>query len=43
MTDLYQGIEEGRSPAQALRKAQLRMIADGEPPLNWAPFILIGD
>jgi tetratricopeptide (TPR) repeat protein len=43
MADVYAGIEKQQSPAEALREAQLRMIADGKPPLNWAPFILIGE
>ena len=43
MAGVYEGIEMGQSPADALRSAQLRMIANGKPPLNWAPFILIGE
>jgi CHAT domain-containing protein len=42
MTALYDGLKAGKPPAEALRAAQLKMIAEGEPPLHWAPFVLIG-
>jgi CHAT domain-containing protein/Tfp pilus assembly protein PilF len=42
MTDIYAGLKAQKPAADALREAQLRMIADGQPPLYWAPFILIG-
>lgn len=29
--------------AKALQQAQIRMLKDGEPPLSWAPYILIGN
>ena len=41
MVDLYAGLKEGRTPSEALRAAQLKMIAAGEPPFAWAPFILM--
>jgi CHAT domain-containing protein/Tfp pilus assembly protein PilF len=42
MVDIYAGLKAQKPAADALREAQLRMIADGQPPLYWAPFILIG-
>ncbi len=42
MADLYSGLKSGAPAAVALRRAQLRMIESGEPPLHWAPFVLIG-
>jgi CHAT domain-containing protein/tetratricopeptide (TPR) repeat protein len=42
MVDLYAGLKAGLPSADALRSAQLGMIEAGEPPLHWAPFILIG-
>ena len=43
MADFYAGLKRGDPPAVALRDAQLKMIAAGEPPRYWAPFILIGE
>lgn len=43
MVDVYAGLKAGKSAADALRDAQLRMIDAGQPPLYWAPFILIGN
>jgi CHAT domain-containing protein len=42
MADLYTGLKDGRPAADALRAAQLKRIAAGEPPVHWAPFVLIG-
>ena len=42
MTDFYSGLRTNETGADSLRTAQLRMIAADEPPLLWAPFILIG-
>jgi CHAT domain-containing protein/Tfp pilus assembly protein PilF len=42
MADFYDALKAGTPAAEALRRAKLRAIADGEPPLNWAPFVLIG-
>jgi CHAT domain-containing protein len=42
MTILYQRLEKGDSAAEALRAARLALIADGQPPLVWAPFVLMG-
>jgi CHAT domain-containing protein len=42
MADLYTGLKAGQPAADALRGAQLKRIAAGEPPLHWAPFVLIG-
>jgi len=42
MADVYAGLKDGKSAADALRSAQLKMIEAGEPPLHWAPFVLIG-
>jgi tetratricopeptide (TPR) repeat protein/CHAT domain-containing protein len=43
MADVYAGLKAGRSAPEALRAAQLKRIAADEPPLHWAPFILIGE
>ena len=43
MADIYAGLKAGRPAPEALRAAQLTRIADGQPPLSWAPFILIGE
>ena len=40
--DLYADLKAGKKTAEALRSAQLKMIEAGEPPLHWAPFVLIG-
>jgi len=42
MADFYQGLKEGQASSDALRAAQLRMIAKGRAPFFWAPFVLIG-
>jgi CHAT domain-containing protein/tetratricopeptide (TPR) repeat protein len=42
MVDFYAGLKAGKPATDALRDAQLRMIAAGEPPRFWAPFVLIG-
>jgi CHAT domain-containing protein len=41
MVDVYAGLKE-RPARDALRQAQRALIAAGEPPVYWAPFILIG-
>jgi CHAT domain-containing protein len=43
MTDLYGQLKEGKAAADAVREAKLKMIAEGKPPVFWAPFILIGE
>jgi CHAT domain-containing protein len=43
MVEFYAGLKAGKSAADALRSAQKRSIEAGEPPLYWAPFILIGE
>lgn len=42
MTRFYRALHAGQMPAQALRTAQLQMIAAGYTPFQWAPFILLG-
>jgi CHAT domain-containing protein len=42
MVDVYAGLKAGRPAAEALGDAQRKMIAAGQPPLYWAPFVLIG-
>ena len=42
MAETYANLKAGQSSADALRSAQLKMIEAGEPPLHWAPFVLIG-
>jgi CHAT domain-containing protein/Tfp pilus assembly protein PilF len=43
MTQMYTGLKDGQSAADALRAAKLTMIRAGKPPVYWAPFILIGE
>ena len=43
MVECYKNLKAGRPAADALRSAQLEMIARGQPPRAWAPFILIGE
>jgi len=45
MTQFYQNVKGGVSKAEALRKAQLSMLADSRyaHPFFWAPFVLSGD
>ena len=47
MSDFYRGLFAGAGarPAEALRRAQLKMLADPRygAPYYWAPFILVGD
>lgn len=43
MDDLYQGLDEGLTPARALRRAKLDLLRDGgmySRPFYWAPFQL---
>jgi CHAT domain-containing protein len=42
MTALYERLRRGRPSAEALREARRDLIRRGEPPLHWAPFILVG-
>jgi CHAT domain-containing protein len=42
MVEVYQGLKNGKPAAEALRAAQLAMIAENRPPNQWAPFVLIG-
>ena len=42
MVDVYQGLQDGKSTAEAVRAAKLKMIREGKPPVFWAPFIHIG-
>ncbi len=43
MTTLYDQLQRGWPAADAMRSANFQMIAAGEPPLYWAPFILMGE
>lgn len=43
MLVMYASIENGNSPAAALRAAQLSFIERGEHPYLWSPFIAIGN
>ncbi len=38
----YREVRQGRSYAQALRAAKIRLLRDGAPAFIWAPFILNG-
>lgn len=42
MSELYQSLKSGQAAPEAVRTARLRRLAAGEPPLHWAPFVLIG-
>ena len=42
MTAMYEQLIAGRSPAEALRQAQLQQIATKVPPENWAGYVAIG-
>jgi CHAT domain-containing protein len=44
MSQFYQELRlQKLNKAKALQQAQIRMLKDGEPPLTWAPYILIGN
>jgi CHAT domain-containing protein/tetratricopeptide (TPR) repeat protein len=43
MAQLYGGLKDGQSAADALRAAKLEMIRAQKAPVYWAPFILIGE
>jgi CHAT domain-containing protein len=45
MTDFYKNLVAGKSRADALRTAQLKLLRDGKTknPLFWAAFVLYGD
>jgi CHAT domain-containing protein len=43
MTDLYGQLKGGKPSPDAVRAAKLKMIAAGQQPVYWAPFILIGE
>jgi CHAT domain-containing protein len=43
MTAFYRELRQGRTAADALQAAKKQMLADGYPPLSWAPFVLIGE
>jgi CHAT domain-containing protein len=42
MTALYRGLQGDERSSLALAEAKRRLIADGQPPFVWAPFVLIG-
>jgi CHAT domain-containing protein len=43
MKQFYKNVSQGMMKAEAMRKAQLTMIAEGGEAAYWAPFILVGD
>lgn len=45
MESLYRGLADGLSKTEALRRAQLALLrqGDSEHPFYWAPFVLIGN
>ena len=43
MLDFYTFILEGNSYSEALRKAKLQGIKNGELPIDWSGIILIGN
>jgi CHAT domain-containing protein len=42
MTVLYRGLKSDQRSSLALARAKRQLIADGQPPFVWAPFVLIG-
>jgi CHAT domain-containing protein len=42
MTDFYERLLAGASPAAALRAAQRRLLQDEPHPFFWSPFVLVG-
>lgn len=42
MRSFYSGVTAGLSPSASLRAAQLQLIARGEHPFLWSPFIAVG-
>ncbi|GAA6617129.1 CHAT domain-containing protein [Scytonema sp. NUACC26] len=44
MSQFYQELEQGKvTKAEALRRAQLKLLTDYEIPYLWAPYILVGN
>ena len=43
MVDVYAGLQEGKTTAEAVRAAKLKMIRENQPAVFWAPFIHIGE
>jgi CHAT domain-containing protein len=43
MVEFYRRIKAGETLGQALQEAQLKLLAAGRTPFQWAPFVLIGD
>ncbi|HSR41647.1 MAG TPA: CHAT domain-containing protein, partial [Longimicrobiales bacterium] len=42
MGELHRALADGTPPAEALRRAQLALLAGGHPePFHWAPFALL--
>lgn len=42
-TRFYRGISQGKTPAEALRDAQSKLMNEGKRPQDWAAFVLQGD
>ena len=42
MIDFYGHLQRRRSPATALREAQLRLLQEKQHPFFWSPFVLMG-
>ncbi len=42
MTEFYRELRDTRSPANALRNAQLKVLKERSHPFFWSPFILVG-
>lgn len=42
MTTLYEDIQRGQNPAEALRRAQVRSLKEYPHPFFWAPFVYTG-
>jgi CHAT domain-containing protein len=38
----YRQLDRKASPAEALRRAQLKLLREGQPPHAWAGFVLTG-
>jgi CHAT domain-containing protein len=42
MVDFYTGLARTKSPASALRSAQMRLMQQRPHPFFWSPFVLLG-
>ncbi|MGB3652512.1 MAG: CHAT domain-containing protein [Rivularia sp. (in: cyanobacteria)] len=43
MSQFYQQLQKKLNKAKALQQAQIKLLKNGESPLTWAPFVLVGN